>query len=131
MASAIARKLNHLPNLCKRILLFSHFGTLGQQCRRSRITSPSIILGLYLPTLPLIPPVLPFGLGIQRYLLTTNSNTATTVEPEKPVSKSDLKSDSEGPEKSGVSNQGKSDGGKPVRGGVMIFIFIFIFFLKI
>ncbi|XP_031257184.1 protein SCO1 homolog 1, mitochondrial [Pistacia vera] len=120
MATAIASKANHLRNLCKHIRLYSYVGTFGQ-CR-STVASPSIIHALHLRTLPLIPPVLPFGLGIQsfvinqRYLLST-STTPTAVESEKPVPKSDAKSHSEGAEKSGDSNQGKSDGGKPVRGG--------------
>ncbi|XP_044474014.1 protein SCO1 homolog 1, mitochondrial-like isoform X2 [Mangifera indica] len=131
MATAIGKKANHLRNLCKRIRLYSHFGPLGQ-CR-SIATPPTIIHALQYRTLPLISPALPFGLGIpslstnQRYSLNTTVTTVESENPvpkndvkldsEKPVPKSDVKSDSEGAEKSGDSNQEKSDGGKPVRGG--------------
>lgn len=68
---------------------------------------------------------IPFGIGFQSFVADQRfSSTSTTTGT---VQSGHSKPNSEGGDKSGDSNQSKSDTGKPIRGGVN-FLFSFLFF---
>lgn len=116
MATALVRSAKNLRILHQRF----YFHTLLSKCRPP-IPSPPIADNLQHRALPLIQQVIPFGIGFQslaanqRFLST--SATTGTVQSEKPVLNDSSKPNSEGGDKSGDSNQSKSDTAKPIRGG--------------
>lgn len=110
MATAIVRSAKNLRNLHQRF----YFHTLLTKCRPP-IPSPTIADDIQHRALPLIQQAIPFGIGFQSFAADQRfSSTSTTTGT---VQSGHSKPNSEGGDKSGDSNQSKSDTGKPIRGG--------------